>query len=547
VHAAPRQRLFILAAKRTDGRDVLCISIRNSERKPTMSSNTHIPAATPSPVDGIWLGHLAANNRVLRVQLIVKTDQAGHQVVVLNSIDQRGIDLACVDISFSEGRFAFEVPSIHGCWSGTLSADFNRLTGQWNQFTDLPLNFDRQSEITRGTPPPPPRMLPALPPVPVAELGAQLSRDFEAIVTDGWLSPGSAGGVVIGVVQGSERSIVSFGAADATSIFEIGSVSKTFTGLLLAQMVAQGQAQLDEPLRELLPRGIVQEPAQREMTLLDLSTHHSGLPRLPTNMRPADLDDPYADFDAEKLLEFIAAYGTGKPEKPGCSYSNLGVGMLGYALANRAGKPFDELLREQVLDPLGMNDTAIALTSEQQRRFIQGHKANGKAAHPWDLNVLAGAGGLRASVADMLRYLEAFGDPSSVRDAVGLGGRTLSQALEDAQRPRVEVSSDMAMCLGWFYRPENETHWHTGGTGGFTSYAAFSRLSRRAIVVQVNTAGTDTGSPATVIGRYIGERLDGREAIWPGTVMQDCGIPPLELSEDRAEKLLIVDHTPPHG
>ncbi|GAB7523159.1 hypothetical protein PBS_21430 [Paraburkholderia sp. 2C] len=411
------------------------------------------------------------------------------------------------------------MPSIQGRWVGTLSADGNRLIGQWTQLADCPLNFDRQTQITRATPPPPPRMLSALPPVPVAELGALLARDFEAIVTNGWLSPGSAGGVVIGVVQDDERSVVSFGAANAPSIFEIGSVSKTFTGLLLAQMVAQGKAHLDEPVRELLPRGIVKERAPREITLLDLSTHHSGLPRLPTNMQPTNFDDPYADFDADKLLEFFAAYGTGKPKKRECSYSNLGVGLLGYALANRAGKPFDALLCEQVLDPLGMNDTAIALTAEQQKRFIQGHKANGKPAQPWNLNVLAGAGGLRASAADVLRYLEAFCNPASVRDAAGPGGRTLSQALEEAQKRRIGVSAGMTMCLGWFYQPGDETHWHTGGTGGFTSYAAFNRSSGRAIVVLVNTAGNDTGSPAAVIGRYIGERLDGRKAIWPGTAM----------------------------
>ncbi|MDQ7979538.1 serine hydrolase domain-containing protein [Paraburkholderia sp. SARCC-3016] len=284
-------------------------------------------------------------------------------------------------------------------------------------------------------------------------------------------------------------------------------------------MVAQGQACLDEPVRELSPSAIVHEQAKREISLLDLSTHHSGLPRLPSNMRPADPENPYADFDAEKLLEFVVTYGTGKPEKPKFSYSNLGVGLLGFALANRGGKPFVELLREQVLDPLGMSDTTVALTSEQQMRFIQGHKTNGRPAHPWDLNSLVAAGGLRASVSDVLRYLEALNDPQSVRDATGPGRYTLSQALEDVQKPRVKVDAALTMCLGWFYRPEDQTHWHTGGTGGFTSYAAFSRPRKRAIVVLVNSAGGDTGSPAEVIGRYIGERLDGRKAIWPGTAV----------------------------
>jgi CubicO group peptidase (beta-lactamase class C family) len=135
------------------------------------------------------------------------------------------------------------------------------------------------------------------------------------------------------------------------------------------------------------------------------------------------------------------------------------------------------------------------------------------------LNILAGAGGLRASAADLLTYLEAFCDPQSLRDAPGTCGHTLSAAFEDAQKPRVKVSDMLTMCLGWFYQPEGRTHWHTGGTGGYTSYAAFSRERRRAIVVLVNATAGEHGSPAEAIGRYVVERLEGRDAIWPGTAL----------------------------
>ncbi|PVX84373.1 serine hydrolase domain-containing protein [Paraburkholderia unamae] len=484
--------------------------------------DTFVPAAMPSPIDGIWLGQLTVDKRSLRIQVTTRTDRHGRLSATLDSIDQRKTGLACANLSINGNAFSFDVPSVDGRWTGTLSADANRLTGRWAQRAEYPLDLERQTQPARVQPLPAPRMLPGLPPVPAAELGARLSCDFGDLLTTGWLSRGSAGGVVIGISQDGERSIVSFGAASDASIFEIGSVSKTFTGLLLAQMVAQGKAQLHEPVRALLPNGAVAKPAGEEITLLDLSTHHSGLPRLPANMQPADPEDPYADYDAQKLLAFVAAHGTGKAGQPGFSYSNLGAGLLGHALANRAGMPFIDLLDEQILRPLGMTDTAITLAPAQQARFIPGHAASGLPARPWNLNILAGAGGLRASAADLLTYLEAFCDPQSLRDAPGTSGHTLSAAFEDAQKPRVKVSDMLTMCLGWLYQPEDRTHWHTGGTGGYTSYAAFSRERRRAIVVLVNATAGDHGSPAEAIGRYVVERLEGRDAIWPGTALPEA-------------------------
>lgn len=481
--------------------------------------NTFVASATPSAVDGIWLGQLTAGGDSLRIQLLIQTDQCGRLFASLDSIDQRKTGLACTHISFEGESLDFDVPTVHGRWTGKLSADRNRLAGRWLQISEFPLDFERQTEATRVQPVSPPRMLPRLPPVPAVELGAQLSRDFGDIVANGWLAPGSAGAVVVGISQDGKRSITVFGAANADSIFEIGSITKTFTGLLLAQMVAQGMVHLNQPISELLPAGSVSPSTAREITLLDLSTHHSGLPRLPSNMQAADPEDPYADYDEEKLLAFLRTYGTGKPEIASFDYSNLGAGLLGYLLANHANMRFDNLLEEQVLRPLGLIDTAINLTGEQHARFIQGCKASGRSSTPWDLNVLAGAGGLRASMTDMLSYLEAFCDPQILRDTTGVSGYTLRSAIEEARKPRVVVNTTLTMCLGWLYQAESDTHCHTGGTGGFTSYATFNRKGRRAVVVLANAAGGRNGSPAELIGRYVVERLEGRAAIWPGTAL----------------------------
>src|SRR4029077_10677427 len=145
------------------------------------------------------------------------------------------------------------------------------------------------------------------------------------------LAPATGGGVVIGVVQRGTRRIFVYGSAKEDSIFEIGSITKTFTGLTLAQMVAQHKVHLDEPVRLLLPPGTVAKPAGAEITLLDLATQQSGLPRMPDNFHPADPQDPYADYRPATLYEVIAKQGVGKPPNTGFNYSNLGLGLLGQA------------------------------------------------------------------------------------------------------------------------------------------------------------------------------------------------------------------------
>lgn len=481
--------------------------------------DTFVASARPSRFDGIWLGTLTTENGTLGIQLIIKTDQHERMFASLDSLDQHKTGLAGDNINCDGDALNFDVPSVSGKWTGTLSADGNTLTGRWLQLADHPLEFARQTQITRIQPLAPPHILPELRPVPAHELSAQLAQDLGDILTTGWLSPGREGAVVIGISQHGERTIEAFGAANTESIFEIGSVTKTFTALLLAQMAAQGEVRLDDAVRQYLPLPDAPESTSQAITLRDLATHHSGLPRMPSNMQPANHDDPYADYDAAKLLAFIESYGTSKPDDASFNYSNLGAGLLGYALANRAKKPFFDLLAERVLDPLGLIDTTIDLSEAQQARFTQGHRANGHPSGPWKLNALEAAGALRATANDLLVYLEAFYLPRNPQDISKAVGDTLNVALEDAQKPRNKLSDDLAICLGWLYQHDGDTHFHTGGTGGYTSYAAFSREKQRAIVVLVNAAAGDYGTPADVIGRYLVERLSGRPAIWPGTTL----------------------------
>src|SRR5215468_8304264 len=181
-----------------------------------------------------------------------------------------------------------------------------------------------------------------------------MDRDLHQALTTGELAPTTGLGLAIGVWKQGERRVFTYGAAKQDSIFEIGSVSKTFTGLMLAQMVVQKKVRLDEPVRELLPPGTVTKPTDSEITLLDLATHHSGLPPMPDNMRRGDRVNSWADYGPQQLYAYMADHGVAKPADATFIYSNLGVGLLGQVLADHSRKSYADQLRDEITGPMGM-------------------------------------------------------------------------------------------------------------------------------------------------------------------------------------------------
>ena len=352
-------------------------------------------------------------------------------------------------------------------------------------------------------------------PVALAELQAVLDRDMAPVLKSGALEPSTGGGVTIGVIQHGERRIFTYGTAKPDSVFEIGSITKTFTGLILAQMVLQGKVRFDEPVRALLPTGTVAKPATgAEITLLDLSIQHSGLPRMPDNFHPADPDNPYADYDAKLLYEFIAKQGVVLPANAPFGYSNLGVGLLGQALANRAELPYATLLHDQITGPLKMQDTAIALTPAMKIRFIQGHDGEHKPAHSWELDALAGAGGIRSTAADMLTYLEAQLHPDRLPVSAQRGSyaKTLPTAIANSHTLRAEAGGGMHIALNWFRVDDTGNYWHNGGTGGYSSFALFNPEKDFALIVLSNTS-PNAENFSDKLGQHIAQRLTGLPAV----------------------------------
>ncbi len=207
--------------------------------------------------------------------------------------------------------------------------------------------------------------LPARPPITLADLKPALDAEFAPVVQDGLLRQSTGCGVAIGVIDHGQRRVFTYGAARADSIFEIGSVTKTFTGLVLAQLVAQKKVRLDEPLRPILFPDLAAGSPGTEITLLDLATHRSGFPSVPDNLKPKDPSNPFADYDRVALHQFLVSHGTARPADAKYLYSSFGIGLLGYALAQRSGVPYEQLVRTEVTGPLRMNDTVFALSPEQ--------------------------------------------------------------------------------------------------------------------------------------------------------------------------------------
>ena len=316
------------------------------------------------------------------------------------------------------------------------------------------------------------------------------------------VGPGMAAGIVVGMLEadGSAR-FVAWGdpgpgqaPMDRQSVFEIGSITKVFTATILADMVLKGEVSLDDPVQIYLPEGVtVPTRSGKEITLGLLSEQRSGLPRLPTNLRPADMSNPYADYTDQLLYEFLSGYELPRDPGEAFEYSNLGVGLLGHVLALHAGMSYEELVKERILDPLGMSHTAVTLTPWMREHLALGHNAGGKVVSNWDAPTLAGAGALRSDAEDMLLFLDANLHPER---------GPLEEAMAFAQKNRAPTDSPTrSIGLNWMrsHLDADTLVWHNGGTGGYGTFAGILPSKKVGVVVLANTPGAG----ADAIGQHL--------------------------------------------
>lgn len=316
---------------------------------------------------------------------------------------------------------------------------------------------------------------------------AKLLEIIKARVDDG-----RATGLVLGVIEadGSTR-VVAYGdpgegapPLGPDTVFEIGSITKVFTTTVLADMALKNEVTLDAPAQTYAPTGMtLPQRDGKQITLAHLAEQNSGLPRLPLNMAPANMNNPYADYSTEQLNAYLGSHKLRRDPGAEFEYSNLGMGVLGNILANRAGQDYEALVKQRILKPLGMDSSGITLTPAMQAALAKGHGADGSPAPNWDLPTLAGAGALRSTMTDMLKFLAAsMGEPQN----------DLERAMRLAHQTRFRIAPTSQIGLGWITMttPSGvQLVFHDGGTGGYGAIAGFDPARNVGLVLLGNRTG----------------------------------------------------------
>jgi D-alanyl-D-alanine-carboxypeptidase/D-alanyl-D-alanine-endopeptidase len=267
------------------------------------------------------------------------------------------------------------------------------------------------------------------------------------------------------------------GPLDGDTVFEIGSLTKLFTALALADMVVRGQMAMDDPLGRYLPADVrVPDFDGKPITLRDVATYSPGLPGWPADMPP--LGKTFPDYPVERLYRALSV--TKLDAAPGTRYvySNFGYGLLGLALARRAGTDFETLIVSRIAAPLGMESTRIELASDMQARISPGHDRKLAKVADWDMQeAFAGAGAFHSTANDLLKFLAA---------AMALKPSPLAAAfLEMTRTMRPSDQADTKVVAGWFITSVQRDRlvWKDGGVLGYSSFLGYSAVTRNGIVL----------------------------------------------------------------
>jgi D-alanyl-D-alanine-carboxypeptidase/D-alanyl-D-alanine-endopeptidase len=305
-------------------------------------------------------------------------------------------------------------------------------------------------------------------------------------------------GIVASALSSTGRRLVAYGRSDAEngrpldgdSVFEIGSVTKVFTALLLADMAVRGEIALDDPAAKFLSAEVkMPERGGKQITLLDLVSYTSGLPNMPANFKPKDEANPYADYSPAQLQEFLADIKLTFDPGTHYEYANLGFALLGRVVELRSGRSYEDLLVDRICAPLGMESTRINLTASMRERLTRGHDPILQPALNWDLPTFAGAGALRSTANDLSIFVEAA---SGRRPGAPLAAAFAM--MRATHGPSDEADVDAA--CGWFIstKHDDEIISKDGVTGAYSSFIGFSAHSGQGAILLSNAGYSPTVS-----------------------------------------------------
>ncbi len=268
---------------------------------------------------------------------------------------------------------------------------------------------------------------------------------------------------------------------DENTIYEIGSISKVFTGILLAQQVQDGELKLEDEINNFLPDDIkVPVMGDTEITFGNLTDHTSGLPGMPDNFYPANPRNPYADYTVDQMYKFISSYQPYRTVGSEFEYSNLAQGLLGHLLAMIKGSTYEELMVQTIAFPLDMSDTRVELTHRMEENLALGHNGH-KVVGNWDIPTLAGAGAIRSSTSDMAKFISAN---------LGYTNSPLLEAFELSHQIRHDMASDRSIAMAWHIIKGDKGNiiCHGGATGGYRTFIGFVKESGKGVVLLTNSA-----------------------------------------------------------
>lgn len=362
---------------------------------------------------------------------------------------------------------------------------------------------------------------PGLPVQPAAAVGLDSLRDTVAALAERRLAEAGPGALVVGVIMDGRTVVVGRGDSgrpdggppDGRTVFQIASLTKPFTGTILAELVRAGRVAPTDPLARHLPQRVrAPDYDGRPIRLLDLATHTAGLPNVPETPRFSwsrleDPRNPYKPLTREEVASWLSGFSL--PVAPGTRfrYSNVGMAVLGEALSSAAGTPYETLLRRVVTDRFGLKDTTLRLSAEQRARKAAGH-ARGQVVPDWEAPAMQPSFGLYSTADDLLRWLRAnLGDCDGGCDANAAATLALAQSVQVDGRvlPDPGALGQGAMALGWFVAWAGDGTpilWHSGSTGGFNAYIAFSRAHRWAAVA-LTSSDPDRVAADRVVGDLI--------------------------------------------
>ena len=322
-------------------------------------------------------------------------------------------------------------------------------------------------------------------------LGQQISKEVSDHINQR-VTEGYNISIALAYLEGDEVTYNNKGVTsslpDGTSVnehtvYEIGSISKVFTCIMLADEVLKGNMKLNDPVQKYLPDEVIMpERDGKVITLKDLATHTSGLPRMPENFTPEDYNNPFADYTVEQLYQFLSSYELPRAIGSEYEYSNLGMGLLGHVRELYSGKTYEQLLIERIAKPFKMTSTGITLTNSMKERLAKGHNEQLDAVSNWDIITLAGAGGIRSTVSDMVKFIKAnmSNEDTALHKAMQLSHKIAY----------TKDGSIFQLGLGWHFANSNKVIWHNGGTGGYKAFTGFLIDGNRGVVVLTNTSSS---------------------------------------------------------